>query len=125
MIFAKLKSYQFIALFIIGTLTFSCKKILDKPTWDTELLAPVIKTTLTLNNLLSDSVIQTNPDSSLKLVYQSDVFNIDVDSIFKIPDTTLVEEYVIPLSSTVFSLLVSLFWSHSLCPESFSARLRI
>ncbi|MCB9335286.1 MAG: hypothetical protein H6586_04005 [Flavobacteriales bacterium] len=101
MIFAKLKSYQFIALFIIGTLTFSCKKILDKPTWDTELLAPVIKTTLTLNNLLSDSVIQTNPDSSLKLVYQSDVFNIDVDSIFKIPDTTLVEEYVIPLSSTV------------------------
>ena len=88
-------------LLIVSLLIFSCKKILETPHWDVELLAPVVNTTLTINDLLTDSLIQSNPDSSLTIVYQSDIFNIDVDSIFKIPDTTLVEEYTIPLNSTV------------------------
>lgn len=88
-------------IIILSLFIFSCKKILDTPKWDVDVLAPVINTTLTINDLLTDSIIQTNPDSSLKLVYQSDIFNIDVDSIFKIPDTTLVEQYTIPLTSIV------------------------
>jgi len=86
---------------IFSLLIFSCKKILETPYWDVDVLAPVVNTTLTINDLLTDSLIQTNADSSLTIVYQSDVFNIDVDSIFKIPDTTLVEEYTIPLTSLV------------------------
>lgn len=79
----------------------SCKKNFNAPTWDVDLLAPLVKSTLTLNNLLSDSILVANSDSSLKIVYQSDVFDIDVDSIFKIPDTTIVEEFSVPLTSIV------------------------
>ena len=87
-----------VVLLVIFTF-FSCRKDFEKPNWDVDLLAPLIKTTLTLNDLLPDSIIQTNPDTSLKLVYQTDLFDVDMDSIFKIPDTTVTDVYTFGFSS--------------------------
>lgn len=83
---------------IIFTL-FSCRKDFERPNWDVNLLAPLIKTTLTLEDLLPDSIIQTNPDTSIKLVYQTNIFDIDMDSLFQIPDTTVSEIYIFPFNS--------------------------
>lgn len=83
---------------IIFTL-FSCRKDFERPNWDVDLLAPLIKTSLTLEDLLPDSIVQTNPDTSIKLVYQTNIFDIDMDSLFKIPDTTITEIYIIPFNS--------------------------
>lgn len=80
------------------TLLVSCRKTIEKPNWDVDLLAPLVNTTLNINQLLPDSVLQTNPDTSLKLVYSTDIFEMDVDSLFKIPDTTITEIYSVPLS---------------------------
>jgi hypothetical protein len=77
---------------------FSCRKDFERPNWDVDLLAPLVKSTLTLDDLLPDSTIQVNPDTSLKLVYQTNIFDIDMDSLFKIPDTTIVDVYSFPLS---------------------------
>ncbi|MBL4594233.1 MAG: hypothetical protein JKX68_10515, partial [Flavobacteriales bacterium] len=77
----------------------SCRKDFERPNWDVDLLAPLIKTTLTLEDLLPDSIIQTNPDTSIKLVYQTNIFDVDMDSLFKIPDTTITEVYIIPFNS--------------------------
>jgi hypothetical protein len=88
-------------LIIITALFFSCKKNFDAPSWDIEVLAPLVNTSLTLNDLLKDSLLETNADGSLQMVYQSDLIDIDVDSLFKIPDTTIVEEFVVPLTSVV------------------------
>ena len=77
----------------------SCRKDFERPNWDVDLLAPLIKTTLALEDLLPDSVVQTNPDTSLKLVYQTNIFDVDMDSLFKIPDTAITEVYLIPISS--------------------------
>ena len=68
--------------------------------WDTGLLAPLASTTLTIDNLVPDSLLVQNPDSSIKLVYSNDFFQLSSDSIYEIPDTTLTNVYYIPLGST-------------------------
>lgn len=88
-------------LIILTTLFFSCKKNFDAPSWDVDVLAPLVNTSLSLNDLLKDSLLESNTDGSLQMVYQSDLIDIDVDSLFKIPDTTIVEEFVVPLTSVV------------------------
>src|SRR3989344_9093736 len=87
-----------LAILIILTFSFSCRKAMEKPSWDVDILSPLIKTTLTLNDLLADSILQVNPDTSLKIVYSTNIFTIDVDSLFKIPDTTITEIYSVPLN---------------------------
>lgn len=93
----KTKNILFI-ICLVSTL-FSCRKDFERPNWDVDLLAPLIKTSLNLNDLLPDSVLVTNPDTSLKLVYQTNIFDIDMDSLYKIPDTTISDIYTIGLSS--------------------------
>lgn len=88
-------------LFLLAIIGFfsSCQKDFERPNWDVDLLAPLVKSTLTLDDLIPDSIIQVNPDTSLKLVYQTNIFDVDMDSLFTIPDTTVSDVYVIPLSS--------------------------
>ena len=78
---------------------FSCKKDFDKPNWDVEVLTPLLKTKLTLANILPDSILQTEADTSLKLVYQTNLFDIDMDSIVKISDTLMTDIHTINFSS--------------------------
>ena len=92
------KIFSFLVLVLVF---FSCRKDFERPNWDVDLLSPLIKTSLNLEDLLPDSVLQTNPDTSLKLVYEENIFDVNVDSIFQIPDTTISEVHIIPLSSTV------------------------
>ncbi len=93
-------SLKKVILFILSLTTlFACRKDFEKPSWDVDLLAPLIKTSLSLNDLLPDSVIQVNPDTSIKLVYQNNIFNVDMDSLFQIPDTTIADVYVFPFNS--------------------------
>jgi hypothetical protein len=92
-------SKKILSICLIVFTLFSCRKDFKRPNWDVDLLAPLVKTTLTLSDLLPDSIIQTNPDTSLKIVYQTDIFDIDMDSLFKIPDTTIVDVFSFPLSS--------------------------
>jgi hypothetical protein len=74
--------YCLLAFFI------SCRKEL-KPSWDVNILAPLVKTTLTINNIIPDSLIQKNDDNTLALVLQSSLTSFSSSLIFQIPDTTL------------------------------------
>ncbi len=95
---------QRLPLFIctaVAVLLFSCRKEMEKPSWDTQDLAPLINASLDINNLLPDSILQANPDSSLKIVYQNDIFHFSMDTLFKIPDTSLINAYTIPVAFTL------------------------
>ncbi|HEY0030292.1 MAG TPA: hypothetical protein VGC65_06000, partial [Bacteroidia bacterium] len=72
---------------------------MEKPSWDTEILAPLIDASLDINNLLPDSILQTNADSSLKIVYNNDLYQIDIDTLFNIGDTTIHNAYAVPFST--------------------------
>ncbi len=95
----RLKKIGWISFTIV--LIISCRKEMEKAHWDTELLAPLINTSLSINNILPDSILQTTPDSSLKIVYQNDIFNLSLDTLFAIPDTILKKGYNIPLNITL------------------------
>src|SRR5690606_22611530 len=74
-----------------------------------DIIAPLVKTSFTVNDLLPDSVLQTNPDTSLKVVYETSILDIDVDSLFRIPDTTVNE--VFPMSLSVLAAPGNSFYS--------------
>ncbi|HWY99168.1 MAG TPA: hypothetical protein VNY36_08790, partial [Bacteroidia bacterium] len=79
-----------ILIFCLGGV-ISCRK--GTPTWDTQILAPLIKTSLSINNLVTNTGIQTNhADSSVTLVYSDSLYSLNLDSLLKIPDTTLVNQ---------------------------------
>ncbi len=80
------------------TLFFSCRKENERPSWDTQLLAPLVNASLNINNLLSGSFLHANADSSLKIVYQNDIYGLSMDTLFKIKDTSIITNY--PLVST-------------------------
>lgn len=66
-----------------------------------DLLAPLFKTSLSINNLLQDSTIQINSDTSLTLVYETSIFDINSNSIYQIPDTVFSDKLAIPFNATI------------------------
>lgn len=73
----------------------SCKKneILNEG-WNTTLLTPILKSSLGLNNIVNDTLLQSEADSSLKLVFRQKLYNFSpADQTFKIPDTTIKASY--------------------------------
>lgn len=87
------------ALLFFGSLLilfFSCRKEMERPFWDTELLAPLVNASLSINNILPDSILQSNADSSMKIVYEGDIYKISMDTLFNIRDTTLHNSFNIP-----------------------------
>lgn len=89
---------------MIGLFQFtSCKKELSEPNWDVDVLAPLAKATLTVDNIYNDSTKKVNPDNSISLVYSSGLYNFTLDTLFKIPDTTI--SYTAKLSNIDLGLI--------------------
>lgn len=86
------------ALALTVLLLNSCKR--DEAYWDTGITSPIAFTTLTIDNIVPDSLLVQNPDTSLKLMYTNDFFNLTADSLYKIPDTTLTNTYYYPFGTT-------------------------
>src|SRR5687768_16129445 len=79
---------------------FSCRKEFGNPEWDVDGLVPILKTSLNFNDLIADSLLQENPDNSLTLVYNNNVYSLTADSLFEIPnyDTTRKYYFSVPLT---------------------------
>lgn len=80
-------------LLLLSITFWSCRKEWGHPTWETGIVAPLAKTTLTINDILADSLVQQNPDSSLTIVYHNELYSITPDTLVKIPDTTIANAY--------------------------------
>jgi hypothetical protein len=94
-------------LFLISALTVllmsACRKEFGKPSWDADFLAPVANGTLSINNIFKDGngTLQTNADSSLKLVFEKEFYSFNIDSLFTIPDTVIHQKFNIPIPFTL------------------------
>lgn len=74
-------------LLISALILSSCVR--DKQTsWDTELITPIAKSELTIGDLLNTTNLQANPDSSLKIVYSTELFRMNTDSFVELPDSS-------------------------------------
>lgn len=78
----------------------ACKRD-DGPSWNVGLVLPLAHASLSINDLITDSLSVTNPDGSVKLVFSSKFPVIPLDTLFNIPDTTIVNVYEPPFPLNV------------------------
>lgn len=53
---------------------------MERPFWDAEILTPILKTSLGISNINTDS-ITTNSDNSLSLVFREELYSFGLDSL--------------------------------------------
>ena len=96
-----MKNYIKIILFIFCIISlFSCRKNIGKASWDIDADTPLFNSSLTVNNILADSLIQVNADSSLKIVYNNTLYSFSTDSLVDFPDTIKQTIFHIPFTVT-------------------------
>ena len=89
-----------IFFFICIILFSACKHELEKPTWDVDLLVPLIHSQMSINDMLSDSSITINEDGFITLVFQQDFIDFEFDTLVNIQART--DEKTTTLDSVVF-----------------------
>jgi len=80
-------------LIIAAALLTSCA---EDPSWDVDVRTPVFSTSLGVNDIIADSNLLINPDTSLTFIFDYDLFSITTDSFVKMPDSLYYVHYVIP-----------------------------
>src|ERR1017187_8331665 len=73
----------------------SCKRESPQPSWDVNMLAPILNSSMSINNLVSDTLVKVNPDSSVNIVYNALLIHYSADSLAQIRDTNLVSGFPI------------------------------
>ena len=77
-------------ILLAGVLLFAgCRyKLKDRPNWDTEVILPLAYSSLTLENLLTDSTLtQINSDQSVDIIYRDTLLDFQVEDYLEITDT--------------------------------------
>ena len=94
----KNKIFFFICIFLFS----ACKHELERPTWDVDLLVPLIHSQMSINDMLSDSAITINEDEDgfITLVFQEDFIDFEFDTLVNIQART--DEKSTTLDSIVF-----------------------
>jgi len=86
---------------LLGFLLGSCKQDIGGANWDVDILAPVIRTELTMADLLADSLLYATSDGALRLKVERPLIDLPLDSILKVPDTTIIKGVSVPGTGTV------------------------
>jgi len=88
-----------ISLALIIAIGLSCRKDGTGPSWDVEILAPLLRAELSLQNIIADSLLSTAPDSALSIVYKGTAHRFSLDTLVNIPDETVQQTFISPLVS--------------------------
>jgi len=83
-------------LAISAGLFLSCRRN-TQPSWDAQILAPVVNANLTINNIITSNYIKNNSDSTVSLVYTDSLYNLNLDTLLTIPDTVFRYDTIWPL----------------------------
>jgi hypothetical protein len=96
-----MKKYSLLVLLVLVTLV-SCKKHTDKALWDIKALAPLVQTSLTINNIIKDtSSIKKATDNSLSVVIREQVANVTSSNLVALAVTPYYKK--VKLSSLVLN----------------------
>ena len=81
---------------ILLLLLSGCRKEFTRPSWEVDMTGPVIHSSLGIGDLIPDSLLQVNPDSSVTLVFDETIYRLALDSIVNLPDTTMGDTFKLP-----------------------------
>lgn len=87
--------YLFFFFFIIALA--SCKK--EPTTWETNWTAPIAHGHLTLDDIIPAEYLTTNTGNYISVVYHKPVYTFTIDTIVKLPDTSIVKKSAIGVSN--------------------------
>lgn len=79
----------------------ACKKEPSAPQWDVDLVAPLVKTNLTLGDLIPDSILSADQDGNVSVLYTTTLFELSLDTVLTAPDTSFRYAYAIPFPGPV------------------------
>ncbi len=85
---------SFAILLLLGLSLPGCKKENDRPQWDVEVAGPLLFADIGINQLLADSLTQADANGAIRVVYEETVDNLELDSIYTIPDTSIQTLYI-------------------------------
>ena len=86
-------------IFLLLVLTFcflSCKK--EKTSWESNWQLPIVKDTLTLDNLVLDSILEVDQNGNYSVRTEQTLLDLQLSDIVVIPDTTLLITYNLPFA---------------------------
>lgn len=86
----------------------SCRKEFKTPSWDVNLNAALISSDMGIEDIVPDSLLQVNADNSINLVFDQKFFSYGIDSVVKLPDSVITENYYAFLTNT-FAMGSSIF----------------
>lgn len=87
-----------ITLLIFVLIAFvSCKK--EPLTWDVDAIAPLMRTKLQVQQAIPDSLTFVGDSGLLFFTYSGELFNFNLDSVLEIPDTTIRDEFQLPIGT--------------------------
>ncbi len=76
----------FISIMVFILLS-GCSKERPHPSWDIDLLVPLLSDTVTIMDVISDTLITVNADHTVSFVFDRLLYEVNVDSLVKLPDT--------------------------------------
>lgn len=88
-----------IALLLIPIILFflsSCKKERNPLTWNTDNYLPIAHGELGIADIVADSLLGIQSDSSVHFVLEQNLYTLNLDSIVTIPDTSLTDTFAVP-----------------------------
>lgn len=71
----------------------ACRKDQPAPSWDVDVLAPLMLDTIFITDVISDTLIEVNPDLSVSFVFEEKLYEAQVDSLVNLPDTLISWEF--------------------------------
>ncbi len=88
------KSIIFILLIVFA---FSCKR--EPISWDVDSLIPILRTKMTVQQAIPDSMISVGSNNELNLIYKGTLIDFKLDSVLSMPDTTTTDIFSWPIGS--------------------------
>ena len=72
------KFVPYIYCFSVLLLSISCRKNLDPPHWDVKALTPIIRTSVSIENLIDSSdVLEVDENNQINIVYEDSLYQLD------------------------------------------------
>ena len=99
-----MKNILLISLTIL--LLFACKHELERPTWDVDIIVPLVHSQMNINDILSDSNLNIieNEEGFVYLVFQQEFIDMNLDTLIKID--AIADEQTHTLDSASFADVV-------------------
>lgn len=82
-------------------LAAACQKEPVPPQWDLDLLAPLATTSLTVADLVPDSLLSSDPEGNVSIRYTSELFTLELDTLLTAPDTSFGYAYALPVPGPI------------------------